>query len=102
MLPIIYLHMSINCFNIYVNKHTHIEKVWVKTYLNRCMFQLVSLSWLTIQGIILIIQENNGTADIKNANNCLNTNIYSYLETSGGQSSNLYLNVIHFFNNSVN
>ncbi len=28
---------------------------------------------------------------------CLNTNIYSYFETSGGQSSNLYLNVIHFF-----
>jgi hypothetical protein len=23
-------------------------------------------------------------------------NIYSYLETSGGQSSNLYLNVVHF------
>ncbi len=33
---------------------------------------------------------------------CLNTNIYSYLETSGGQSSNLYLNVVHFFNTSVN
>jgi hypothetical protein len=25
----------------------------------------------------------------------LNTNIYSYLETSGGQSFNLYLNVVH-------
>ncbi len=25
------------------------------------------------------------------------TNIYSYLETSGGQSSNPYLNVVHFF-----
>jgi hypothetical protein len=33
----------------------------------------------------------------KNVNNCLNTNIYSYLETSGGQTSNLYLNVVHFF-----
>jgi hypothetical protein len=39
---------------------------------------------------------------IQNVNNCLNTNIYSYLETSGGQSSNLYLNVVHFFNTSVN
>jgi len=39
---------------------------------------------------------------LKVVNNCLNTNIYSYLETSGGQSSNLYLNVIHFFNTSVN
>jgi hypothetical protein len=35
-------------------------------------------------------------------NNFLNINIYSYLETSGGQWSNLYLNVVHFFNTSVN
>jgi hypothetical protein len=35
-------------------------------------------------------------------NNCLNTNIYSYLETSAGQSSNPYFNVIHFFNTRVN
>jgi hypothetical protein len=34
--------------------------------------------------------------DLKNVNNCLNTNIYSYLETSGGQSANPYLNVVHF------
>ncbi len=26
---------------------------------------------------------------LKSVNNCLNANIYSYLETSGGQSSNL-------------
>ncbi len=32
----------------------------------------------------------------KYVNNCLNTNIYSYLETSGGQSYNLYLNVVPF------
>jgi hypothetical protein len=32
----------------------------------------------------------------------LKTNIHSYLETSGGQSSNLYLNAVHFFNTSVN
>ncbi len=38
---------------------------------------------------------------LKNVNNFLNTNIYSYLETSGGQSSKQYLNVVHFFN-SVN
>ncbi len=37
----------------------------------------------------------------KNVNNCLNTNISSYSETSGGQSSYLYLNVVHFFNTSV-
>ncbi len=33
---------------------------------------------------------------LKNINNYLDTNIYSYLETSGGQSSNPYLNVVHF------
>ncbi len=37
-----------------------------------------------------------------NANSCLNTNIYSYLETSGGQSSYLYLNVVHFFHTCNN
>jgi hypothetical protein len=31
---------------------------------------------------------------LKNVCNCLNTNIYSYLETSGGKSYNLYLNVV--------
>jgi hypothetical protein len=44
----------------------------------------------------------NGTAWFKNVKNCLNTNIYSYLETSVGQSSDPYLNVVHFFNTSVN
>ncbi len=39
---------------------------------------------------------------LKSVNNCLNTNIYSYLEKSGSESSNLYLNVVHFFNTSVN
>ena len=38
----------------------------------------------------------------KNVNNCLNANIYSYLETSGGQSSNPYLNAIHFLYTRVN
>ncbi len=31
-----------------------------------------------------------------------NTNIYSYLETCGCKSYNLHLNVVHFFNTSVN
>jgi hypothetical protein len=32
----------------------------------------------------------------------LNTNIYSHLDTSGGQSFHVYLYVVHFFNTSVN
>jgi len=39
---------------------------------------------------------------LKNVNNHSNTNHYSYLETSGGQSSNRYLNAANFFNTSVN
>jgi hypothetical protein len=39
---------------------------------------------------------------LKNVKNCSNTKIFLNLETSGGQSSNLYLNVVHFFNTSVN
>ncbi len=56
------------------------------------------LETFDIYGLI----SQNGTACFKNVNNSLNTNIYSYLETSGGQSSYLYLNVAHFFNISVN
>jgi hypothetical protein len=44
---------------------------------------------------------SNRTAHFKNVNNYLKTKIYSYLEKSGGQSSNLYLNVAHFFNARV-
>jgi hypothetical protein len=39
---------------------------------------------------------DNGTARFKICKQCLNTNIYSYLETAGGQSSNLYLTVVPF------
>jgi len=37
-----------------------------------------------------------------NVNNHLIINIYSYLETSGGKSFNLYLNLVHFCNTSGN
>jgi hypothetical protein len=39
---------------------------------------------------------------LKNVNNDLNTNIFFYSDTSGGSSSNLYLNVVHFFYTAVN
>jgi hypothetical protein len=39
---------------------------------------------------------------LKNVNNYLDTYVYCYLETSGGQSTYLYLNVAHLFNKSVN
>ncbi len=43
-----------------------------------------------------------GIECFKNVNNYLNTNVYSYLETSGGESSNLCLHVVQLFNTSVN
>jgi hypothetical protein len=49
--------------------------------------------------LFMIVMEQHA---LKNVNNYLNTNIYSYLETSGGQSSKIYLNVVHFFNTSLN
>ncbi len=48
------------------------------------------------------IIEINGTAPFKNVNIWLNTNIHSNLKISSGQSSNLYLNVVHFLNTGVN
>jgi hypothetical protein len=47
------------------------------------------------------IQRTMAQHALKNENNCLDTNIYSYLETSGGKSSNPYFNVVHFFNTRV-
>jgi hypothetical protein len=48
------------------------------------------------------IYEQMEQRTFKNVNNCLKTNIYSYLETSGSKSYNIYLNVVHFFNTSPN
>ncbi len=38
----------------------------------------------------------------KNVNYCWYTNISFYLHSSGGKSYNVYLNVVHSFNTSVN
>jgi hypothetical protein len=46
--------------------------------------------------------KTNGTELFKNVNNYLNTNIYSHLETSVGQSFNPYLIEVHFFNSGLN
>jgi hypothetical protein len=44
---------------------------------------------------------NQWNRALKNVDNCMNNNIYSYLEISDFQSSNLYLNGVHFFNATV-
>jgi hypothetical protein len=59
-------------------------------------FGLLPFGLLTVRNMLM------EQCDLQNENNSLNTNIFSYLETSGGQSSNLCLNVLNFFNTSVN
>jgi hypothetical protein len=66
------------------------------------MASLALAPWVTLvtQGIVAFIKASE-QCTLKNVNNYFNTNIYSHIETSGGQSFNLYLNVVHFLNTSV-
>ncbi len=59
----------------------------------------ICFSTFTDQNITKLVMEQHA---LKNVNNCSNANVYSYLETSGVESYDLYLNVVHFFNTSVN
>ncbi len=49
--------------------------------------------------VLDIIMEQHA---LKIVDKCLNTNIYSYSETSGGQSLYLFLKIVHFFKSNVN
>jgi len=89
--------------NTGVKKEQHLKKdynfvifrlIWVG-------LALIFLLFVTKSTQSLYLQRGNGIACFKNVKHCLNTNIYSYLETSGGQSSNAYLNVVNFFNTRV-
>jgi hypothetical protein len=64
-------------------------------------FSKVDLLKLTSLDQLFFILQTMEQRAFKNVSNCLNTNIYSYLETSGGKSFNLYLNVVNLFNTSV-
>ncbi len=57
------------------------------------------LNMLQLLGAFTISMQQRA---LKNVKNCLNANIYSYIETSGGQSYNIYLKAVHFYNTSVN
>ena len=75
----------------------------VFTFLKRAVplasfFKSVCISDWPVTSLALAMEQRT----LKIVINCLNKNIYSYLETSGGQSCNLYLNAVHFFNTSVN
>jgi len=66
--------------------------------LNKFLYCLTNTIYFhddVVKGMINPMEQHT----FKNVNNCLNTNIYSYLETSGGQggqSPNPYLNVVYF------
>jgi len=87
------------CYNEYIfllpfsNRSTVIIKILVQEcgFLKICYFYVESISdrWIEERALIKV-------------NNCCNTNIFFYLETSCGQSSNPYLNVVHLFDTSVN
>ncbi len=66
-----------------------------KTFYDNFEGKSIRFKWLLTQMLL----KNNITARFKK---CLNSNTYSYLDTSSGQSSNLHLSVVHFFNTSVN
>ncbi len=76
---------------------TKVENNKILRYKISHRFQ-VKAKLFTVWKILCLLMEQ---LTFKNVNNCLNTSIYSYLLTSGGQSSNLFINVIHFFNTSV-
>ncbi len=69
---------------------------------------LVTKSWLNeiqndlIPKSILYFTSLMEQRALNNVNSCWNIDISFYLETSGGQSCNLYFNVVNFFNTSVN
>ncbi len=69
-----------------------------------CTSQVILLKQTAFKGGGKVHPQHHGTEQgtLKDVNNFLNTNIYSYLGTSGGESQNLHLNVVHFFNTSVN
>jgi len=57
----------------------------------------VACPWSIHQSIFVMEQHT-----LRNVNNYFNTIIYSYLDTSGGQSSSLHLNVVLLFNPNAN
>ncbi len=67
---------------------------WLEETFKMIFFLKILVLILLKQPVFLIRMEQRA---LKNANTCFNTNIYSYLQTSGRQSSYLFLNVVHFF-----
>jgi len=94
--------IEIILFAVHSKQSSFWPKADVKHMQNGLVHVMPSQCMLALCKCILQSLCSNGTAHFKNVNNCLNTNICSYLETSGGQSYSLYLTVVLLFNTSVN
>jgi hypothetical protein len=68
--------------------------ITLKASVQVCLIMVVNYSCIFLLVLAQAPMEQNALKDV---NNCLNTNIYFYLETSGGQTYNQYLNVVQFF-----
>ncbi len=66
-------------------------------YLNQ-----INVEALVSSQTYLLLPQTMEQCALRNVNNCMKTDIFFYLEASGGQSYYLNLNVVRFFNTSVN
>ncbi len=109
-----YLNVDVNCTELVFPGNCHSDQDFPKLlFLSWSSFGCATVaqwhktrllflgSWVLILPLALE-KSSMEQHDFKNVSNCFNTNIYSCSETSDGQSSNLYLNAVHFFNTSVN
>jgi hypothetical protein len=67
-------------------------------------FEPIAIEQSGLLGLFISYGENEELwiCTSNNENSCLITKITFHIETSGGQNSDLCLNVVHFFNISVN
>ncbi len=79
-----------NYFSFYIERSSVI--------LNQTHMKTSHKGWFRLFGLNHRFLQLMEQRTLKNVNNYLNTNIYSYLGTCGGKSSILNLNVVNYFN----
>ncbi len=88
------------------NKHSSLIDSFISYKENRHESNHIGFFELNLLTLFVMLYDldftYNGTARFKKCKQCFECEYFSYLETSRGQSSNLYLNAVHFFNTSVN
>jgi len=102
--PVIKDEHAANAINRLINQHPGKLYVAPERGMQKLTGENLNVTWPEFSTLCqaVFLRHAMEQHTLKNVNNNLNNNIYSYLEASGGQSSNTYLNVVHFFNTSVN